>query len=182
MSTLVSTKGRYALRAMADLAEHQGDGYVPLAEIAARQGISEKYLEGIVSALSRAGFICGVRGKGGGYRLAREPRDYSVGEVVGLVEDSFAAVSCLDASDDKTCAFRSLCPTLPLWEELDALIKDFLGRKTLQDVLDQRTALFAPGGSPAPGTGAASGPDPDPDSGRAPAPAASGATSPAQNP
>ena len=137
MSTLVSTKGRYALRAMADLAQNQGDGLIPLAEVAQRQGISEKYLESIVTTLSKAGFIMGQRGKGGGYRLAREPREYSIGSILRLVEGSLVPVACLGFDDDKQCAYKDQCRTLPMWEELGALIDSFLEAKTLQDVLDQ---------------------------------------------
>lgn len=137
MSTLVSTKGRYALRAMADLAQNQGDGLIPLAEVAQRQGISEKYLESIVTTLSKAGFIVGQRGKGGGYRLAREPHEYSVGSILRLVEGSLVPVACLGFEDDKQCAYKQFCHTLPMWEELGALIDSFLEAKTLQDIIDQ---------------------------------------------
>lgn len=137
MSTLVSTRGRYALRAMADLAEHRSDGFVPLAEVAQRQHISEKYLESIVTTLSRAGLIVGQRGKGGGYRLARDPASYSVGSILRLVEGSLASVACLDAGCGEPCALRDSCRTLPMWEELDRLIGDFFESRTLQDLVDQ---------------------------------------------
>lgn len=137
MSTLVSTKGRYALRAMADLAKNQGDGLIPLAEVAQRQGISEKYLESIVTTLSKAGFIVGQRGKGGGYRLAKEPKDYSIGSILRLVEGSLVPVACLGFEDGRQCSYKELCHTLPLWEELGDLINGFLDSKTLQDVIDQ---------------------------------------------
>jgi len=94
---LISTKGRYALRVMIDLAEHQGAGYIPLKEIAQRQGISEKYLESIVKALVRGGMLTGLRGKGGGYRLSRPPEQYTVGAVLRLTEGSLSPVSCLEA-------------------------------------------------------------------------------------
>ena len=141
MSTLVSTKGRYALRAMADLAQNQGDGLIPLAEVAQRQGISEKYLESIVTTLSKAGFIMGQRGKGGGYRLAREPHTYSVGSILRLVEGSLVPVACLGSEVDKQCAYKHLCRTLPMWEELGSLIDSFLESKTLQDVIDQGAGM-----------------------------------------
>lgn len=138
MSTLISTKGRYALRAMADLSEHQGDGLIPLAEIAQRQGISEKYLESIVTALSKAGFIVGQRGKGGGYRLAREPETYGIGSILRVVEGSIAPVACL-GQDDNACPYRADCRTLPLWEGLDALINEYLDRTTLRDLTSRES-------------------------------------------
>lgn len=139
MSTLVSTKGRYALRAMADLAEHQGEGLIPLAEIAQRQGISEKYLESIVTTLSKAGFIVGQRGKGGGYRLARPVETYTVGSILHVVEGTLTSVACLDDGDASTCPLRDQCRTLPMWEELDEVINEFLESKTLRDLVEQRT-------------------------------------------
>lgn len=134
MSTLISTKGRYALRAMADLSENQGDGLIPLAEIAQRQGISEKYLESIVTTLSKAGFIVGQRGKGGGYRLARAPETYSVGDILRTVEGSIAPVACL-GQGATPCPYRDDCRTLPLWEGLDKLINEYLDHATLCDLL-----------------------------------------------
>lgn len=143
MSTLISTKGRYALRAMADLAENQGDGLIPLAEIAQRQGISEKYLESIVTTLSKAGFIVGQRGKGGGYRLARPARTYTVGSILHLVEGTLTSVACLDDGDASTCPLRDQCRTLPMWEELDQIINEYLDSKTLQDLVEQRAGNSA---------------------------------------
>ena len=93
---LVSTKGRYALRVMIDLAEHPTDGYIPLKLIAERQGISEKYLESIIKLLVRARLLTGLRGKGGGYRLTRSPEEYTVGNILRLTEDSMAPVACLE--------------------------------------------------------------------------------------
>ena len=109
---LISTKGRYALRVMIDLAEHQNAGYIPLKEVAQRQGISEKYLESIIKLLVKANLLNGVRGKGGGYRLTRTPDNYTVGSVLRLTEDSLAPVSCLEpgapvcsqSSDRPICA------------------------------------------------------------------------------
>ena len=94
---LISTKGRYALRVMLDLAEHTGKGYIPLRDIAERQEISEKYLESIIKALVRAGLVDGVRGKGGGYRLTRAPEDYVVGDILRLTEGDLTPVACLSA-------------------------------------------------------------------------------------
>ena len=131
---MVSTKGRYALRVMIDLAEHDDGRFIPLKEIAARQGISEKYLESIISTLSKGGLVEGVRGKGGGYRLTRPPEDYSVGEILRLAEGSLAPVACLDCGSDP-CARAGSCRTRPLWERLDALICGYLDQVTLADLL-----------------------------------------------
>ena len=115
---LVSTKGRYALRVMVDLAEHQAAGRIPLKEIAARQGISEKYLENILATLVRANMLSGMRGKGGGYVLTRPPEQYTVGEILRLTEGSLAPVACLDG-DCKGCSRSDECPTLDVWKNLD---------------------------------------------------------------
>ena len=131
---LISTKGRYALRVMLDLAEQDG-GYVPLAEVAARQGISEKYLEGIIALLSRAGLVKSLRGKGGGYCLARTPEEYTVGEILRITEGSLAPVSCLDDAKN-ACPRAGECLTLPMWEKLDATISNFLDSVTLASILD----------------------------------------------
>ena len=119
---VVSTKGRYALRLMIDLAEHQTEGYLPLKEIAERQNCSEKYLESIVAVLSKDGLLEGLRGKGGGYRLTKAPEDYSVGEILRLVEGPLSPVTCLEVPCDQSAT----CPTLPMWEKLGGMINDFL--------------------------------------------------------
>lgn len=131
---LVSTKGRYALRVMLELAQFGGDGYLPLTEIAERQDISVKYLESIISVLSKAGLVDGVRGKGGGYRLNRKPEEYSVGEILKLTEGSLAPVACLDCKPNK-CERSESCKTLPMWEKLDEIICDYLNSVTLADLL-----------------------------------------------
>ncbi len=131
---LISTKGRYALRVMLDLAEQDG-GYVPLAEVAARQGISEKYLEGIIALLSRAGLVKSLRGKGGGYCLARTPEEYTVGEILRITEGSLAPVSCLDDAKN-ACPRAGECLTLPMWEKLYATISNFLDSVNLASILD----------------------------------------------
>ena len=133
---MVSTKGRYALRVMIDLAEHQSEGYVPLKEIAARQEISEKYLESILKVLVQQRFLEGLRGKGGGYRLNRPAKDYSVGEILRLTEGSIAPVSCLECSPNR-CDRADGCKTLPMWEKLNELICGYLDSVTLADLLDQ---------------------------------------------
>ena len=133
---IVSTRGRYALRVMIDIAEHANEPYIPLKSIAARQGISEKYLESIVVLLSRAGLVEGVRGKGGGYRLTRSIDQYSVGEILRLTEGSLAPVTCLEGAEN-TCPRAGQCHTLPMWEKLDSLINGYLDSVSLADLLKQ---------------------------------------------
>ena len=133
---LVSTKGRYALRVMLELAERPAGEYAALGTIAADQGISEKYLESIVAVLSKAGLVDALRGKGGGYRLNRPAKDYSVGEILRLTEGSIAPVSCLESSPNR-CDRADGCKTLPMWEKLNELICGYLDSVTLADLLDQ---------------------------------------------
>ena len=130
---MISTKGRYALRVLIDMAEHQTDGYIPLKEIAKRQDISEKYLESIVKSLVKGGVVEGMRGKGGGYRLTREPDQYTVGEILTLTEGSLAPVSCL-AQGAAPCPRMSSCRTYDMWKGLDDLIEDYFGKITLADL------------------------------------------------
>ncbi len=130
---LISTKGRYALRVMIDLAERPSEGYVPLKEIAERQGISEKYLEAIIKILVKAKLVSGVRGKGGGYKLTRAPEQYTVGSILRLAEDSLAPVACLEADAD-ACPRAAACRTLPVWQGLDKVINDYLDKITLADL------------------------------------------------
>ena len=125
---IVSTKGRYALRVMIDLAEHRSEKYVPLKEVAARQEISEKYLENILKVLVQNGFLEGLRGKGGGYRLTR-----TVGEILTLTEGSLAPVSCL-TQGAAPCPRMSSCRTYEMWKGLDDLIEDYFGKITLADL------------------------------------------------
>nr|WP_326125707.1 Rrf2 family transcriptional regulator [uncultured Oscillibacter sp.] len=131
---LISTKGRYALRVMADLAEHPAEGYIPLKEIAQRQEISEKYLEAIIKILVKARLLSGVRGKGGGYKLTRAPEEYTVGAILRLTEDSLAPVSCLTA-EAPPCARAAACRTLPVWRRLDQIINEYLDSVTIADLL-----------------------------------------------
>lgn len=133
---LVSTKGRYALRVMLELAQSQPDAYMPLPLIAQRQGISEKYLESIIAILSRAGLVEGLRGKGGGYRLTRPTADYSVGEILRLTEGSLAPVTCLEGAENP-CPRAGECTTLPMWQKLDDLINTYLDSVSLSDLLSQ---------------------------------------------
>ena len=131
----ISTKGRYALRLMLDLAEHQGDGCVSLKDVAQRQDISKKYLEQIVPTLSRAGFLLTNRGYQGGYRLCRAPEDYTVYEILSMAEGGLAPVACLDQPEN-TCPRAPDCLTLPVWEGLGKTIRDYLRSITLQTILD----------------------------------------------
>jgi len=131
---LVSTRGRYALRVMTDLAENGGGGFIPLRDVAARQAVSEKYLESIVVTLSKAGLLDGARGKGGGYRLSRPPEAYSAYEILCLTEGSLAPVACLESGKSE-CARAAECRTLPMWEELDRRVAEYLRGVTLADLM-----------------------------------------------
>ena len=130
---IVSTKGRYALRVMIDLAEHQADKYVPLKEVATRQEISEKYLENILKVLVQNGFLEGLRGKGGGYRLTRGPEQYTVEEILNLTEGNLATVSCLTPGAP-TCHRMAECRTYNMWKGLDKMISDYFSKITLADL------------------------------------------------
>lgn len=131
---LISTKGRYALRVMIDLALHSDEGYIPLPLVAERQGISEKYLESIISVLSKAQLVKGVRGKNGGYMLCRKPEDYTAGEILRLTEGTLAPVACLEGKENK-CERSMDCPTLPLWKKLDGAIEECLDSVRLSDLI-----------------------------------------------
>ena len=131
---LVSTKGRYALRVMVDLAEHQAAGRIPLKEIAARQGISEKYLENILATLVRANMLSGMRGKGGGYALAQEPAAIRAGDVLRAVEGSTAPVACLDLQEGMACPRAGECTTVRFWAGLDEVIERYVDGVTLADL------------------------------------------------
>lgn len=141
----ISTKGRYALRIMIDLAQNGEGAVIALKDIANRQEISVKYLELIVSTLNKAGFVISTRGKSGGYRLARHPEEYSVGSILKLSEGSLAPVACLD-SGECTCERAEQCVTLPLWEELDRIVDEYLESVTLQDLVTQSTHAQGIGG------------------------------------
>lgn len=132
---MISTKGRYALRVMIDLAGHNSNEYVSLKEISERQKISMKYLEAIVAVLNKAGFLQSLRGKDGGYRLSRRPCEYTVGSVLKLTEGSLAPVACLEGCDT-VCQSSDGCITLPLWQKLDGIIDDYLESVTLEDLLN----------------------------------------------
>ena len=131
---MISPKGRYALRVMIDLAEHQTEGYIPLKEIAQRQEISEKYLESILKILVQKKCLTGLRGKGGGYRLTRDPEMYTVGSILRLTEGTLAPVACLE-NDAPPCERVGECRTLPLWQGLFKLINDYFDGTTIADLM-----------------------------------------------
>ena len=132
---LISTKGRYALRVLIELAGYDRQQLVTLQTIADSQQISEKYLESIIVVLSKAGLVDSVRGKGGGYRLARKPEEYTIGEILKLTEGTLAPVSCLDDTPNK-CPRAAECKTLPMWEKLNTIIGNYLYSVTLKDLID----------------------------------------------
>ena len=131
---MISTRGRYAIRVMLDLSEHGNDRYIPLKDIAARQEISKKYLEIIVKDMVAGGLLVGASGKGGGYRLCRKPEEYSVGEILELMEGTLSPVACL-TEEKNDCPRKGACQTLPLWEEYDKLVHDFFYSKKLSDLI-----------------------------------------------
>ena len=134
---MISTKARYALRVLIDLARNQEEGFVPLQEISKRQEISEKYLEIILKTLVKGKIIKGLRGKGGGYRLTRLPKEYTVGEIIELTEGPLAPVACL-MPGSKPCPRRNNCATLPLWQKFDSFTHDFFYNITLDDLINGR--------------------------------------------
>lgn len=134
---LVSTRGRYALRVMIDLAQHNDGTLIALRDVAERQEISEKYLESIIVALSKAGFVKASRGKGGGYRLARRPEEYTVASIIALTEGTLAPISCLESAEN-SCPRRDACKTLPMWSQLGRVIERYLDGITLQDLAEGR--------------------------------------------
>ena len=136
---LISTKGRYALRVMIDLAEHRSEEFISLREIAVRQEISEKYLESIIRMLVKAKVVDSLRGKGGGYRLKKAPEEYSVHSILRLTEESLAPVACLEEHAD-ACPRATRCKTLPLWQGLDKAIRDYLQSVTIADLMEQGAA------------------------------------------
>ena len=131
---IVSTKGRYALRVMVHFAQRGNEGYIPLKEIAEAEGISQKYLETIMSTLSKAGFVDAVHGKGGGYRLNRSPEEYTVGSILKLTEGSLSAVSCT-SQGAAACSRTECCTAKPMWDRLDKMIDDFFEGITIGDLL-----------------------------------------------
>ena len=131
---MISTKGRYAVRVMIDLAEHAGEGNIPLKDVAERQDISKKYLEIIVKELVRGGLVSGMSGEGGGYRLCRSPEEYTVGEIIELMEGTLAPVACL-APGCPECPRKEFCKTLPMWTEYDSMVRGYFYGKKLSDLV-----------------------------------------------
>lgn len=131
----ISTKGRYAIRVMLDLCEHNNGDYIPLMDIAERQEISEKYLEAIVSVLSKNGFVLALRGKGGGYKLAKAPEEYTVGSILKLLEGPMAPVACLE-SGLVSCDRKDKCRTLSMWQGLEKLMDDYFEGITLASLME----------------------------------------------
>lgn len=131
---MISTRGRYALRVLTDLAEHADGGYIPMKEIAQRQEISLKYLERIIPVLTKNGFIEGIQGKGGGYRLLKTPEQCRIGDILRLTEGDLAPVSCLECGV-QPCEKAHECRTLPMWVEFYQLVNSYFDSKTLADIM-----------------------------------------------
>lgn len=136
----ISTKGRYALRLMVDLAVNDNGEYISLKVISQRQNISNKYLEQIITILSKAGFVKSIRGSNGGYKLAKSPKDYTVGMIIRLTEGSLAPVACLDG-EENDCARNESCVTLSVWKKLHDAINDVVDNITLEDLVNEQKKL-----------------------------------------
>ena len=136
----ISTKGRYALRVIVDLAEHSEGNYIAMKEVAERQNISLKYLEKILPALVRENIVEGVHGKGGGYKLTREPDKYTVGEILRLTEGELAPSACVECHDVQECSNKDACRTYPVWDKLNGLINNYLDSITIADLM-QKTEI-----------------------------------------
>ena len=134
---MISTKGRYALRIMIDLASQDNESFIPLKDIAERQNISKKYLEIIIKDLVEGGLLISLSGKGGGYKLKRKPEEYTVGEIIELTEGSLAPVACLSEKAEE-CPRASACITLPLWKEYGELVHNFFYGKKLTDLIEKK--------------------------------------------
>lgn len=131
---MVSSKGRYALTVLVDIAKNEGDSYVSLADIAERENLSMKYLESIIALLNKGGLLVSARGKNGGYKLARKPEEYNISEILVLTEGTLAPVNCI-MQDGVQCDKAATCSTLPLWAGLDKVIDNYLSGITLEDIL-----------------------------------------------
>ncbi len=136
----VSTRGRYALRLMIDLAQHRDEGYISLKEISARQDVTVRYLEQIIAILLKAGFVQSFRGKAGGYRLSRHPREYTTEDILKLTEGSLLPLSCT-ASHENPCPRAAGCATLPFWRGLQQVIENYLRRVTREDLAEQQKEI-----------------------------------------
>lgn len=132
---IISTRGRYALRVLIDLAGENSDEYIPMKNVAERQGISLKYLEQILPSLKKNKLIEGIHGKGGGYKLCRKPEEYTVGEVLRITEGEITSVACLKC-DAKKCERADICKTLPMWKGLNDIIHDYFDNITVKDLID----------------------------------------------
>ena len=137
---MISTRGRYALRVMIDLAEHRSGRYIPMKEVAARQEISLKYIERIMPLLKKAGLVEGQHGKGGGYMLRREPESYTAGEILRAAEGDLAPVACLGCGA-QPCPRAAMCRTLPMWERYYKLTNDFFDSVTLAELAGTETGM-----------------------------------------
>lgn len=133
---MISTRGRYALRVLLELAENQKEGYIAMKQVAMRQELSLKYIEQIMPVLSKNHYVEGVQGKGGGYRLVKAPEEYRVGDILRLTEGNLAPVACLDC-DAKMCRRANTCKTLPMWKEFHQMVLDYFDNITLLDLLNQ---------------------------------------------
>ena len=134
---MISTRGRYAIRVMIDMAENNTGSYIPLKDIAARQEISKKYLEIIVKDMVAGGLLTGASGKGGGYKLCRKPEEYTVGEILDLMEGTLCSVACR-AGEKNDCPRQDECRTLPMWTEYDNMVHDFFYGKKLSDLIQNK--------------------------------------------
>ena len=133
---IVSTRGRYALRVLVEMAEHSSDERIPLKEISEKQGISQKYMESIMTLLSKNGFVDAVHGKGGGYKLNRKPEEYRIGDILRLTEGTLAPVACLEKNAEQ-CPKQNVCRTVGMWRKLDELIESYLDSVTIADLMKE---------------------------------------------
>ncbi|MFA7636977.1 MAG: RrF2 family transcriptional regulator [Monoglobales bacterium] len=131
---MISTRGRYALRVLIDLAEHAGENYIPLKDVAGRQAISVKYLERIMAELKKAGIIEGTHGKGGGYRLVKSPEEYRVGDILRITEGDLAPVACL-SNGSEPCERSEKCRTISMWRKFDEITNDYFNNITISDLM-----------------------------------------------
>ncbi len=132
---MISTKGRYALRVLLDLAENAENGYIPMKTVAERQNLSLKYIERIMPSLSKNNYVEGIHGKGGGYKLSKSPKDYKIGDILRLAEGNLSPVACLGCNS-KQCDRADICKTLPMWKKFDFMVNDFFDSITLEDLLN----------------------------------------------
>lgn len=133
---IVSTRGRYALRVLVEMAEHSSDERIPLKEISEKQGISQKYMESIMTLLSKNGFVDAIHGKGGGYKLNRKPEEYRIGDILRLTEGTLAPVACLEKNAEQ-CPKQNVCRTVGMWRKLDELIETYLDSVTIADLMKE---------------------------------------------